>query len=226
MLRSAGLTTVADFVARLRQRLLSGIAGQLGHPHGLLGRAVAIALNRGNLRSVAAAVDATEVGRGGVAADIGFGGGIGLELLLDRVGDDGVVHGIEIADDMLARARSRHPRDTETGRLRLAHGLLTALPLDDGSLDAAITVNTIYFLPELDGACTELARVLKPGGRAVVGIGDPKVMARVPFTSYGFTLRPVEDVASALEKSGLTVVEQRRLDDTAIPHNLLVVTRA
>jgi hypothetical protein len=28
-------------------------------------------------------------------------------LLLERVGDDGVVHGIEVADDMLARARSR-----------------------------------------------------------------------------------------------------------------------
>jgi hypothetical protein len=35
--------------------------------------------------------------RGAVVADIGFGGAVGLQLLLDRVGDDGVVpHGFTI----------------------------------------------------------------------------------------------------------------------------------
>ncbi|HZN81176.1 MAG TPA: methyltransferase domain-containing protein, partial [Mycobacterium sp.] len=163
----------------LRERLLSTVAGQLGRPHGILSPFVARALNRGNEKAIAAAVDAAEVERGGVAADIGFGGGVGLQLLLDRVGDDGVVHGIEIADDMLRRAKSKFGRD---GRLRLARGSLTEVPLDDGSVDALITVNTVYFISELDAACAELARVLRPGGRAVIGIGDPDVMARLPFT--------------------------------------------
>jgi len=50
-------------------------------------------------------------------------------------------------------------------------------------------------------------------------------MARLPFTSYGFTLRPVTDVIAALQKAGLDVVEQRGLDDVAIPHHLLVARR-
>jgi ubiquinone/menaquinone biosynthesis C-methylase UbiE len=99
------------------------------------------------------------------------------------------------------------------------------VPLDDNSVDAAITVNTVYFVPELDAACAELVRVLRPGGRVVVGIGDPEAMARLPFASYGFTLRQVSDVIAALEKAGLGVVEQRRLDDIAIPHHLLVPRR-
>ena len=205
-----------------RQRLLSIIAGQLGRPHGLLGRGVAIFLNRGNRRAVAAAVQATQIEPGGVAADLGFGGGVGLGLLLDRVGDDGLVHGVEISEDMLRRARSRFAAHVEAGRLRLTDGSLTAMPLDDNSVDAAITVNTIYFVPDLDAICAELARVLRPGGRVVVGIGDPEAMARLPFTSYGFTLRPVPDVIATLQKSGLDLVEQRRLDDVAIPHHLLV----
>jgi ubiquinone/menaquinone biosynthesis C-methylase UbiE len=209
-----------------RQRLLSTIAGQLGRPHGLVGRGVAIMLNRGNRRSVAAAVQATEIEPGGVAADIGFGGGVGLSLLLDRVGDDGLVHGIEVSEDMLRRARSRFAAHIEAGRLRLTDGSLTAVPLDDNSVDAAITVNTVYFVPELDAACAELARVLRPRGRVVVGIGAPEAMARLPFTSYGFTLRPVSDVIAALQKAGLDVVEQSRLDDIAIPHHLLVAQRA
>jgi len=206
----------------LRERLLSTVAGQLGRPHGILSPFVARALNRGNEKAIAAAVDAAEVERGGVAADIGFGGGVGLQLLLDRVGDDGVVHGIEIADDMLRRAKSKFGRD---GRLRLARGSLTEVPLDDGSVDALITVNTVYFISELDAACAELARVLRPGGRAVIGIGDPDVMARLPFTKHGFTIRPVAEIAAALENSGLQV-GQSRIDDKPIPRYLFVGQRA
>src|SRR4030081_2896322 len=94
----------------LRERLLAAVAGQLGRPHGILSPLVARALNRGNERAIAAAVDSAEIAHGAVTADIGFGGGAGLQLLLDGVGDDGVVHGIEIADDMLRRARVRFDR--------------------------------------------------------------------------------------------------------------------
>jgi ubiquinone/menaquinone biosynthesis C-methylase UbiE len=205
----------------LRDRLLSTVAGQLGRPHGLLSPLVARVLNRGNERAIAAAVDSAEIARGSVAADIGFGGGIGLQVLLDRVGDQGVVHGIEIADDMLRRARSRFGRDVQSGRLLLSSGSMTALPLGDGSVDALITLNTVYFISELDAACAELARVLRPGGRAVIGIGDPDVMARLPFAPHGFTIRPVGEIAAALQNSGLQV-EQRRIGEKPMPRYLFV----
>jgi arsenite methyltransferase len=208
----------------LRERLLATVAGQLGRPHGILSPLVARALNLGNERAIAAAVDSAEIARGAITADMGFGGGVGLQLLLDRVGDDGVVHGIEIADDMLRRARSRFGRDIGSGRLRLSRGSLTELPLDDNSVDALITVNTVYFITELDAACTELARVLRPSGRAVIGIGDPDVMARLPFTPHGFTLRPVGEIAAALQNSGLHV-EQHRIDEKPMPRFLFIGRR-
>jgi SAM-dependent methyltransferase len=208
----------------LRERLLSTVAGQLGRPHGILSPFVARVLTRGNERAIAAAADAAEIPRGAVAADVGFGGGVGLQLLLDRVADAGVVHGIEIADDMLRRAGSRFGRDVRSGRLRLSSGSLTRLRLDDNSVDALITLNTVYFISELDAACAELARVLRPGGRAVIGIGDPDVMARLPFTPHGFTIRPVGEIAAVLENSGLEV-EQRRLDEKPMPRYLFIGRR-
>jgi arsenite methyltransferase len=208
----------------LRERLLTTVAGQLGRPHGILSPFVARVLNRGNERAIAAAADAAEIPRGAVAADVGFGGGVGLQLLLDRVADAGVVHGIEIADDMLRRAGSGFGRDVRSGRLRLSSGSLTGLPLDDNSVDALITLNTVYFISELDAACAELARVLRPGGRAVIGIGDPDVMARLPFTPHGFTIRPVGEIAAVLENSGLQV-EQRRLDEKPMPRYLFIGRR-
>lgn len=206
----------------LRQRVLATVAGQLGRPHGLVGRGVAVLLNRGNRLAVAGAVDAADATAGNTVADIGFGGGLGLGLFLQRVGSQGTVYGVEVADDMLTRARARFGTQITDGRMKLVDGSLTALPLDDGSLDAAISVNTVYFVSDLDAACAELARVLRPGGRAVLGIGDPEVMARLPFIAYGFTLRPIAEVVAALKKAGFADVEQRRLDEVAIPHHLLV----
>ncbi|MGY0502463.1 class I SAM-dependent methyltransferase [Nocardia sp. FBN12] len=209
----------------VRDRLLTTIAGQLGNPHGVLGKGVASVLNRGNKRAIAAAVDAAAPTAAARVADIGFGGGIGLELLLARVGAEGVVHGIEPSPDMLARAHGRFAGAVAHGRLALADGTLTAIPVPDASLHAAITVNTIYFLADLPAACAELARVLRPGGVAVVGIGDPEAMAKMPFTPYGFTLRPVAEVVAALSSAGLTV-EQRTLANPPIPHHLLIARKA
>jgi arsenite methyltransferase len=201
------------------------VAGQLGRPHGLLAPLVARALNRGNAGAIAAAVDAAGVEAGAVAADIGFGGGVGLQLLLDRVGDTGTVHGIELSDDMLRRAKARFTRDLQSGRLRLHRGSLTELPFGDASFDAVITINTVYFITGIEAACAELARVLRPGGRVVVGIGDPDVMRRAPFTQYGFTLRSVPEIVAALENTGLTV-EQRHIEERPIPRYLLIGRRS
>ncbi|MFF2086384.1 class I SAM-dependent methyltransferase [Nocardia sp. NPDC058176] len=209
----------------VKDRLLTTIAGQLGNPHGLLGKGVAFFLNRGNKRAIAAAVDAAAPAPGATVADIGFGGGVGLGLLLTCVGRDGVVHGIEPSRDMLTRARVGFTSEVADLRLVLAEGSLTALPLPAASLDAAITVNTIYFLDDLPAACAELARVLRPGGTAVVGVGDPEAMAKMPFTPYGFTLRPVDDVIEALTAAGLTV-EERTLANPPIPHHLLIARKS
>ncbi|MTE13259.1 class I SAM-dependent methyltransferase [Nocardia aurantiaca] len=203
-------------------RVMSTVAGQLGNPHGLPGKAVAGLLNRSNRPMIKAAVTAAEITPGDAAADIGFGGGIGLTLLLHRIGT-GTVTGVEPSPDMLMRARSKFASDVSANRLRLAEGSLTELPLPDDSQDAVITCNTIYFVPDLKRACTELSRVLKPEGRVVIGIGDPDIMAKMPFTSYGFTLRPVAEVEEALERAGLTV--DRRplpLKPVPVPGHLLI----
>ncbi|GEM31649.1 methyltransferase [Nocardia neocaledoniensis NBRC 108232] len=209
----------------VKDRLLTTIADQLGNPHGVLGRGVAFVLNRGNRRAIAAAVEAAEPGDGTTVADIGFGGGVGLTLLLDRIAPGGVVHGVEPSPDMRSRARSVFAHELASGRLVLDDGSLTALPFEDAALDAAITVNTIYFLDDLPAACAELARVLKPGGAVVVGIGDPEAMAKMPFTPYGFTLRPVDEVVAALTAAGLTVT-QRSLPNPPIPHHLLIARKS
>ena len=51
----------------------------------------------------------------------------------------------------------------------------TAMPYGDARFDAAYLITVLGEIPDQDAALRELARVLKPGGRLVVGelIGDP-----------------------------------------------------
>jgi arsenite methyltransferase len=193
----------------LRRRVMSGMARQLGQPQGWRGRLVGRGLNRGNRAMVTAAVEAAEVHVGDSVADVGFGGGAGLGLLLEAVGKSGHVEGVEISTTMLEVARRRYQRERAEGRLTLREGSMTELPLATASLDAVMTVNTVYFVEDLGRAFAELARVLRGGGRAVISVNDPKAMASMPFTAHGFRLRPVDELTRLLEVSGFGEVRHQ-----------------
>ncbi|MGW4063745.1 class I SAM-dependent methyltransferase [Amycolatopsis sp. NPDC004747] len=204
----------------LREGFRAGLARQLGHPSGLRGRIVGTMLNRRNRDPVTAAVAALGLEAGETALDIGFGGGLGLALLLRSAR---TVHGAEISTTMLERARRTFRREIAENRLHLHEGSITALPLAAGSVDAAVTTNTVYFVDDLDGAFAEVARVLKPGGRFVLGIGDPELMSRAPlFTEHGFRIRPLADVEAALARAGLQVRRHERLSSGELVFHLLV----
>jgi SAM-dependent methyltransferase len=204
--------------------VLAAVARQLGHPSGPVGRVTGRLLNRGNRGLITAAVDAAQVEPGATAVDVGFGGGAGLSLLLDRVGPDGVVYGAEISATMLARARRIFAADCASGRLRLHEASLARLPLPDATADVIVSTNTIYFVDDLEAAFRELARALRPGGVLVLGIGDPGAMAEMPFTKHGFQLRSIVQIRAALAAAGFAHTNDRRLsDDETSPH--VVVAR-
>ncbi|HET6705132.1 class I SAM-dependent methyltransferase [Amycolatopsis sp.] len=204
----------------LRESFRAGLARQLGHPSGLRGRIVGTMLNRGNREVVTAAVAALGLEGGETALDIGFGGGLGLALLLRSAG---TVHGAEISTTMIERAHRTFRREIAANRLRLHEGSITALPLADASADAVITTNTVYFVDDLDTAFAEVARVLKPGGRFVLAIGDPETMSHAPlFTEHGFRIRPVADVEAALAHAGLDVRRHENLSAGQLGFHLLV----
>lgn len=207
----------------VRGAVMAGIAKQLGHPTGVRGRLVGVALNRGNRRFVSAAVRALQPDETSAVVDVGFGGGVGLKFLLDSVGPSGRIHGVEVSETMLSQAARRYRRDIATGRLVLHSGSMTQLPFTDGALDGALTVNTIYFVAELDRAFKELARVIGSSGRIVIGLADPDAMAKMPFTGHGFHRRPVPDVIDTLRSTGLTVKHRRVSEGDNAPH-LLIAT--
>lgn len=183
-------------------------------------------MNRRNGPTISAAVDALSPRAGTRVADIGFGGGLGVEALLNRVGTAGQVHAIEVSTAMLNRAARRYRGEIASGRLTLHAASFTDLPLPDASLDGAVTINTIYFVADLGRAFSELARALKASGHAVIGLGDPEWMSTLPTTGHGFRLRPMSEVVDAVAQAGLIVDEDRRVGQGPHPYHLLVVSPA
>lgn len=206
----------------VRRQFDALMARQLAHPGGLTGRLVARGLNRGNRRTIEDAVQALPSGPDAVIADVGFGGGIGLRLLLNRPG--AMVYGVELSRPMIKRAQAAFANDISAGRLGLHHASIAALPFAASSLDGIITVNTLYFVDELEPAFREFARTLRSSGRAVIGIGDPDAMAKMSFTAHGFRLRSIAEIEAALLGAGLTLSERRRAGKSRIPAHLLVAT--
>lgn len=127
---------------------------------------------------------------------------------------------------MLAVARRRFGAEVAAGRLSLHAGDLVELPLESDSLDAAITVNTVYFVENLEQAFAEIARVLRPHGRVVIGAGDPAAMARMPFTDHGFRLRPIDDLTRLLRAAGFDEPRDERVGNGERAFHLLVADRA
>ena len=168
-----------------------------------------VALNLGDRKDVIAAVDALSIPPGGVVADVGFGGGVGIGLLLDRVDAGGKVHGVEVSSEMLSRAARRFRDEVTAGRLELHRASMTELPFGPASLDGIITTHTVYFVADLERAFAEVANALKSSGEAVVGLGDPEAMRG--FAPYGFRIRPVRYVQDALAHAQLTLKDHQQI---------------
>ena len=91
--------------------------------------------------------------------DLGCGPGNSAMHLRD------VVPAVVALDHSPAMLRRAQRRDA---RLRLVRGDARALPLRDGSVDAVTFHSVLYLLPDRAAAMRETARVLRPGGRAVL----------------------------------------------------------
>jgi SAM-dependent methyltransferase len=106
------------------------------------------------------------VPRDGTVLDVPSGGAPLLPRLA-RAGFAGRVVAVDLAEAMLARARAR-ARATPGIALEALRADAQALPLPDGSVDAAVSLNGVHCLPDPRAFVAELGRVVRPGGLAVL----------------------------------------------------------
>lgn len=190
------------------------LAPQLARPRGLFGRVVAAFMNRGNRRMNAFTIESLALRPEDRVLEVGFGGGLNLLPLLDRV-PRGAVVGIDPSDTMVDAARARHRSLVASGRLRLERGVVEQLPLDDGAFDAISTVNTIYFWKDPAAGACELMRVLRSGGRLAITLLPRDRMEKLGMPREIFRYWAPEEVQSLLTAAGFADVRVRRPENVA-----------
>lgn len=148
--------------------------------------------------------------------DCGSGSGADSLIAARVVGPSGMVIGVDMTPEMLAKAR----RNAEVASLRnveFRKGVLEALPVPDGWADVVISNGVLNLVPDKTVALAEFFRVLRPGGR--IQLADIVLDRPVPVGSKadvslwtsciaGGLLE--DELASLVERAGFRDVDVRR----------------
>src|ERR1700761_4386183 len=137
---------------------------------------------------------------GGVTLDVGSGPGSITTSLAHAAGADGLALGVDISEPMLVRA-VRAAAGPQVGFLRAD---AQRLPLRDETVDAAVSIAVLQLIPDPAAALSEIARVLKPGGRLAVMVPTAgraaQLWKRLP--NVGAHVFDDDEIGDILEDSG------------------------
>lgn len=105
-----------------------------------------------------------DVQPGETVLDLGSGAGLDLLVAAEKVGSEGRVIGIDMTTEMIATAW-RNIADSPYRNVEVRQGIIENLPVEDASVDRVISNCVINLSPEKERVFSEIARVLRPGGR-------------------------------------------------------------
>ena len=189
------------------------LAAQLARPTGLFGRyMMSPFLNRMNAAHHSMVLEDLALFPTSQALEIGFGGAALLERLC-RAAAEGHVAGLEISEEMVGMARRRLRQWVDANLLELSVGSVESLAYPDETFDRACTVHTTYFWPDLGKGLAELQRVMRPGGRLVLGFLSAEDIARAGLHRHGFFLHSLDELKAALAAAHFIPVSLRSRQD-------------
>lgn len=103
---------------------------------------------------------------GETVLDLGCGAGLDMYIAATAVGPGGFVHGLDMSDRMLKKAK-RNLSEAGIGNAAFHLGVADEIPLPDVSVDIVVS-NGIYNLsPDKAAVLREVHRVVRPGGRTI-----------------------------------------------------------
>ncbi|HEX6194315.1 MAG TPA: methyltransferase domain-containing protein [Jiangellaceae bacterium] len=138
------------------------LAERLGYPATELDAIPAGAVD--SFAGVGYFLDLAAIAPGETVLDLGSGSGMDSLLAARHAGESGRVIGIDMTDAQLDKARELATR-AGTSNVEFRRGRIEDTDLDDASVDVVISNGVFNLAPDKSAVFTEIARVLRPGGR-------------------------------------------------------------
>lgn len=135
--------------------------------------------------------------------EIGFGTGKLINEIA-AITTEGFVEGIDFSQAMLTQATKINKKYISAGRVKLHEGECSSLPFNNESFNKLCTANTLYFWKEPKNYFSEMFRVLKPGGKIVIGFRDDKQMSKLNLSEKYFNFYSHDDVVNLLSNAGFS----------------------
>lgn len=139
--------------------------------------------------------------------DVGCGSGAFLAGHASQVRR---VAGIDLSEMQIGLAQRNLGERIAAGTAEIVHGDAGALPWPDGSFTVVTSMESFEAFPDPDLVLAEIFRVLRPGGRAVLNIGERVPAGTQTQWQWGMSwVWAEDDVQRLVEQAGFTDVSMR-----------------
>ena len=134
------------------------------------------------------------LGPGDRVLDLGCGIGSIAEYISDVT--EAEVLGLDYSAPAIAVANERSAE--KRSRLTFVQGDMNALDLPERSFDAAVSLDTLYWVSDLPDTISQILRAIKPGGQLAIfmlqyrGDGDPPEILEAENSDLGRALKKLE----------------------------------
>ena len=150
--------------------------------------------------------------------DLGCGSGWASRVLAGMA-PKGVIVGADLADHMIREAVGEYPNPPNTFFL-VADA--AGIPCRDACFDSLLSVESIYYYPDLETTFGEVCRILRPGGCAYLLINyfkeNPYSHVWSKYLNIPVHLLGADDYKKLLGRAGFSEVSHRQISDpTPIP---------
>jgi ubiquinone/menaquinone biosynthesis C-methylase UbiE len=123
-------------------------------------------------------IDRLNLRQGNAVLDVCCGSGASAIPAAEKVGQEGYVLGVDLAENLLRLATAKANRANLTN-IEFRNGDFLSLGLPDHSFDAVVCVFGIFFVPDMPAAVRELWRMVRPGGQLAITTWGPNVFEPV-----------------------------------------------
>lgn len=202
------------------------IAAQRRHPSGILGAIVARIMARETAADNKRAIALLGLKETDRVLDVGTGHGRSLRLIA-ALAPEGFAVGIDNSEVALQIATRKNCDLIRAGRAKVEQAFSEALQFADASFDKAMSMHTLYFWDPAEPHLAEIARVLKPNGKFVIGFRPAEDrLATRSFPASLYTFRTIAEVEALLIRAGFNICRKQQRETAGNSMVWIVARRA